>query len=119
MLKNEKLEELHFIGGGSQSLNFTVLDRFGDPLDLLGCQVKWTLCNIGEKENPLLIKDNGSVGGIIVESNRFTVTLSPNETKYFYDGIYEQEPIIVQPNGKVLRPCYGHIYIKQGSIYQN
>lgn len=119
MLKNEKLEEVHFIGGGTQSLNFTIFDRFGEALDLTDCEIKWTLCNIGEKENPLLIKDNKTLGGIIVEGNKFSVSLEASETKYFYDGIYEQEPIIVQPNGKVLRPCYGHIYIKQGSIYQN
>ena len=117
MFQQEKLQEIEFIGGGTQILNFTVYDRFDEPLSLEGCEIKWTLCNIGQKESPILIKDNKLLGGIVVNKSVFTVEITPNETINIYDGIYEQEPIIIQPNGKILRPNFGRIFIKKGSQY--
>lgn len=116
-MQKEKLQEIEFIGGGTQFISFTVYDRFDEPLDLVNCEVKWTLCNVGQKESPIIIKDNKLLGGIIVNQNVFTVELTPEETLYLYDGMYEQEPIIIQPNGKILRPNYGRIFIKKGSQY--
>ena len=60
-MSEEKLQEIEFIGGGTQFINFTVYDRNEEPLDISLCEVKWTLCMVGQKDNPLIIKDNKSL----------------------------------------------------------
>lgn len=112
-----KLEDVEFIGGGSQFFEYEVFDQKRLPLDLQTSEIKWTLCNMGQKESPILIKGNKSGGGITIQKNVFTVELTPDDTLHLYDLKYEQEPIIIQPNGKVLRPNYGYFEIRKGSEY--
>lgn len=116
--RNRLEQDVTFISGSDQTLIFEVLDRFGDPLDLTGSQIKWTLTYISQPLNPILIKDTGTKGGVKINSNgEFSVYLTPSDTQILETGKYEHEPIIIQANGKVLRPSYGILNIRKGSSY--
>lgn len=118
MSMENKLEDVWFIGGGDESFIFTIVDRYGDKLDLSTSEIKWTLTEIGQKEAPLVIKDNKSIGGVIVtELGVCRIDIQPSDTNSLYSSIYEHELIVIQPNGKVLRPSFGRITIKEGSRY--
>lgn len=114
--RNKMEQEISFIGGSTQYISFEVLDKNNEPLELTGSEIKWTLSYIGQNKNPILIKDNKSKGGItIVSKGVFKVELTPNDTKILETNKYEQEPTIIQPNGKVLKPAYGILNIRKGS----
>lgn len=111
-------EEISFISGSTQTMIFNVLDRNGDPLELTGCEIKWTLSYMGQNSNPILIKDNKLKGGVIINGvGEFAVTLTPQDTTILETNKYEHEPIIIQPNGKILRPSYGVLIIRKGASY--
>lgn len=117
--RNRLEQEVTFIGGSTQTLVFEILDRFGDPLDLTGSEIKWTLSYVGQSSSPILIKDNKLKGGVQISSQgEFSISLSPSDTEILETGKYEHEPIIIQPNGKVLRPSYGILSIRKGCSYQ-
>lgn len=118
--KHKLEEDVTFIGGGTQTFIFSVQDKNGEPLDIRDAEVKWTLSNIGQKDTPILIKDNKKNGGVVVSTKvmgEFTVDITAEDTIYLESSKYEQEPIIIQPSGKVLRPAYGIVNIKKGVIY--
>lgn len=118
-LKTIEGEIPSFICDSGQELNFTVYDRNGDLLRLNGCIIKWTLTNIGQKDMPLIVKDNKEIGGIeIIGEGEFRVILDGEDTKDLLSNKYEQEPIIIQLNGKKVRPNFGYINIRRGSMYQ-
>lgn len=116
---NKLEEDVTFIGGGTQTFIFSVQDKNGEPLDISNAEVKWTLSNIGQKDSPILIKDNKKKGGVTLskEIGEFSVEITAEDTIYLESSKYEQEPIIIQPNGKVIRPAYGILNIKKGAIY--
>lgn len=115
--ENKIEQEISFIGGSTQYISFEILDRNDSPVDLTGSEIRWTLSYIGQNGNPILIKDNKTKGGVaIVDKGIFTVELTPEDTKMLGSNKYEQEPTIIQPNGKVLKPAYGILNIKKGSM---
>lgn len=119
LIDNLQLEQISIMGGATEILQFEVQDINGDPFDLSATNVTWTMSIIGDKENPVVIKDSGDVGGIIIQNKGLCVVeINKEDTEMFKDMKMEHELIIEQLNGKVLRPCYGYIYIKQGSIYK-
>lgn len=118
-LKTVEGEIPSFICDSDQTFRFQVYDRNGELLRLDNSTIKWTLTNIGQKDIPLIIKDSGSIGGISITGiGEFTVTLNDEDTRDLISNKYEQEPIIIQQNGKKIRPDYGYINIRRGSMYQ-
>lgn len=114
-----QVEDVTFIGGGNQTFNFTVYDKKGELLSLDGCEIIWTLCNLEQKDYPIIKKDNGGNGGITVDGvGSFSVKLDSEDTFSLEDGKYEQEPVIIQPNGNTIRPIYGYVIIRKGSQYR-
>ena len=115
--ENKLEQEVSFIGGSTQYISFEILDRNDSPIDLTGAEIRWALSYIGQNANPILIKDNKSRGGITTtQKGVFTVELTPNDTKMLGSNKYEQEPTIIQANGKVLKPAYGILNIKKGAM---
>lgn len=107
-----------FICDSDQTLSFQVYDREGELLRLEGCTIKWTLTSIGQKDIPLITKDNQQLGGIqVVGRGEFIVILDSEDTMDLISNKYEQEPIIIQASGKKIRPDYGYINIRRGSMY--
>lgn len=111
-------DEISFIGGSTQTIVFNVLDRLGQPLDLTGCELKWTLSYMGQNANPIIVKDNKLKGGVTITGvGEFMITLNPQDTTILETNKYEHEPIIIQPNGRILRPSYGVLIIRKGASY--
>lgn len=116
---NLQLEQLSIMGGATEVLKFEINDINGQPFDLSTTTIIWTMSIIGDKENPVVIKDSSSIGGITIQDNGLCIIeINKEDTEMLKDMKMEHELIIEQLNGKVLRPCYGYIYIKQGSIYK-
>ena len=115
MVKDSKLDDTWFIGGGDNPFEFEVVDD-GQPVALIGSDITFTLSHIGEKTSPIMIKTVGN-GITITGLNTCVVYISAEDTKYLGSSIYEQELTIVQSDGRTLRPSYGYVHIRQGSIY--
>lgn len=112
-------EDIYFTSGSTQEIIFNIVDRNGQPASIVGSTIKWTLSLSGQSDNPIIKKDNLALGGVeILEGGHgFKVLLSAQETSLLENGRYEHEPIIIQPSGKIIRPAYGFIDIREGSKY--
>lgn len=118
MYGKNQIEDVTFIGGGDQTFGFTVYDKKGELLELDGCRIIWTLCNLEQKDYPIIKKDNQSIGGVTINgAGDFSVKLTSEDTFQLEDGKYEQEPVIIQPNGNTIRPVFGYVIIRKGSQY--
>ena len=115
MTDNLRLEDDDFIGGGDRVYQYEV-NESGVPVVLNGSTITFTLSYIGQKQTPIIVKNTNN-GVRITGLNTFTVTLSSEDTKYLESSKYEQEVTIVQMGNRTLRPNYGYIDIRQGSIY--
>ena len=106
-----KLPDKEFIAGSTETLEFTIYDKNDELLDLRNSLVSWYLSNIGDNDNPLVVK-TGTTDIAIPSIGKISITLNPNDTVDLTTGKYEHELSITQPNGKVLKPCYGYLKIK-------
>lgn len=108
---NLRLEEIEFIAGSTQLLEFTVYDRSGELLDLNGTTITWYLSEIGNNDNPLVILTSPT--NITIPSDgTINIKINPIDTVNLTNGKYEHELSITQQNGRVMKPCYGFIRIK-------
>lgn len=111
-------EDIYFTAGSTQEILFNIADKSGMPLVVLGSSIKWTLSAVGQLDAPIIKKDSSSGGiEILPDGTGFVVQLSAEETSRLENGRYEHEPIIIQANGRVVRPAYGFIDIREGSKY--
>ena len=115
MVNESKLDDTWFIGGGDNPFEFEVNEN-GSPVVLKGATITFTLSYVGQKDYPVIIKTMNS-GITVTGINTCIVKLSAEDTKYLESSIYEQELTIVQEDGRVLRPSYGYVHIRQGSVY--
>lgn len=116
---NLQLEQLSIMGGATEILQFEIKDINGEPFDLSTTKIIWTMSVIGDKESPVVVKNSNDIGGITIQDDGLCIVeINKEDTEMLKDMKMEHELIIEQLNGKVLRPCYGYIYIKQGSIYK-
>lgn len=106
-LKMPTLEEQHFIAGSSITYEFNVFDgETGLEVDLNGFTIMWYLCVYGEPNNIVVQKQ-----GIWDHLNVFRVQLDPQDTRDL-DGLYTQQPLLIDPNGNEFRPTQGLINIE-------
>lgn len=107
---NLRLEEIEFIAGSTQILEFTIYDRNDDFLDFTGATITWYLSEIGNTDSPLVIKTNENIDtpsdGVV------RIKIDPSDTIDLSVGKYEHELTIAQLGGRVAKPCYGFIKIK-------
>lgn len=115
--KENRLDDIWTIGGGDLPLEFEIEMEDGRLVALRGSTITWTLSYVGEKDTPIIIKSSTDGGIEITEVNVCKVKLTGEDTLYLDSSKYEHELTIVQADGKVLRPVYGYIEIRQGSIY--
>lgn len=103
-------DDIEFIAGSTQTLEFTIYDRNDDLLDLRGASITWYLSEIGNNENPLIEKTGVDVS--VPSDGIISVKINPIDTVSLTNGKYEHEISVTQQNGRVLKPCYGYIKIK-------
>lgn len=106
-----KLQEIEFIAGSTQILEFTVYDRNDELLDLRGSTVTWYLSEIGNNDNPVVIK-TGTTDITTPSTGIINIKINPTDTVDLTNGKYEHELSVTQQNGRVLKPCYGFVRIK-------
>ena len=110
----EELAPVSFIAGDYQEFEYTIIDiDTGKMVDAETAKsMQLVLYRYGETETPALVIDGktrpsdlGGAGAV------FTVSLESSITKDLESGLYVQQPIIVDQNGREFRPCQGTVNI--------
>lgn len=107
------LYEFVMIAGDSELLEFSVFNSKGEPVDLTGSTIKWTLAPYGQLDNNVC-----EIAGIMREPenpgeipNVFTVDLQTQFTIDLEHGKYIQQPVIIDLTGEQNRLGQGVITI--------
>lgn len=111
-----QIKQIEIIGGSTERLQFELIQDDGKPFDISASKIIWTASIIGSKETPIIIKDSVSGDISINDRNICTVLINSKDTVDLKDLKIEHE-LIIEKGGETIRPCYGYIYIKQGSKY--
>lgn len=108
--KNTMLEEIGFIGGTDFVLDIEIYNEYGDRMNLTSSRAKWLLApygqpdiNVGELECTVETVQSNHVFRVIIPS-ALTVNLQ---------GLYTQQLLIYDSEGKLLRPFRGTIVISK------
>lgn len=101
------LEDDEFIGGTSYTIEFTVTDIAGVPVDLSASTCSWTMGYFGNPEETVLSK-TGVISG--VDNEIFTITLESSDTSNIY-GKFIQQPVIIDFSGREFRLGQGILTI--------
>ena len=115
--KESRLDDEWTMGGNDFPLEFELEMEDGRLVALRGSTITWTLSYIGQKDSPILVKSSTNGGITITGVNTCKIHLTGEDTMHLDSCKYEHELTIVQADGRVLRPSYGYIEIRQGSIY--
>ena len=105
-LEVNTLPEFVMIAGNSELLEFTVFNSKGEPVDLTGSTIKWTLAPYGQLDN--IMREPENPGEI---PNVFTVDLQTQFTIDLEHGKYIQQPVIIDLTGEQNRLGQGIITI--------
>lgn len=101
-----ELEEVSFIAGAREVLEFEICDKDNKPIDLGVMQsITWHLAYLGDKDTPVLIKD-----GEVFDFNHFRVSLNSDDTINL-NGKFIHQPILTDILGNIYRPAEGLINI--------
>lgn len=99
------LAEFIMIGGDERTLNFTVYDENGTPVNLNSAVCIWKLAEYGNEDYAIVTKT-----GTVTGSNTWKVDLESTDT-ILLSGKYIQQPIVTEANG-ITHPTYqGYIII--------
>jgi len=83
---NYTLEELFFVGGSSQYLNFSIYNENGELVNLNGATCTWKLRQYGQyADNALLTKV-----GTVVSTGVFQIILNTADTSSLYGKFVQQ-----------------------------
>lgn len=99
-------EDVSFIAGNTQYLQFECVDAEGQPIDITTSTVKVDFSPYGDTSYVVLSKN-----GVISETNKFTIILDTADT-IGLGGLYSFQPIITDIFGKEYRPLQAKIYIQ-------
>jgi len=103
------LPPISFVGGTDQRLEFTVVDSASAVIDLSssGSYCFWVM---GPISNPTNISASGIGTYISGSVDRYYIELVPSDTENL-GGVYIQQPIVVDGNGKFYIPGQGKVTI--------
>lgn len=100
------LKEISIVANKNEEITFDVYQEdCVTPLDITGAIIRWALFPFGQPEISSLVKD-----GVIVSTNRFTVSLVSTDTENL-SGMYLHQPEIVL-GLTVQRPSQGLFFIQ-------
>lgn len=101
-----ELDEVSFIAGSREFLDFEICDKDNKPVELVTMQsIVWQLAYLGDKDNPVLTKD-----GVVFDVNHFRVSLDANDTVNLR-GKFIHQPILTDALGNVYKPAEGLLNI--------
>lgn len=110
----EELAPVSFIAGDYQEFEYTLIDiDTGKPIDATTAkEMRFVLFHYGDTETPVLNvvgrtrpMDFGGGGAV------FTVCLESDITENLESGLYIQQPIVIDQNGRTFRPCQGTVNV--------
>lgn len=111
-----EMEPVSFIAGDYQEFQYNITDsETGLDVSLVAAQTKMVLYPYGDNENPSLVVDGEIVGK---NNSAFRIQLTSDATKDLR-GLYIQQPIIIDNNGKVFRPGQGAVNILPRAFDEN
>lgn len=99
-------QEMSFIAGNTQYLNFECIDESGQIIDITTSVIKVDFSPYGDSTYVVLSKN-----GIVYDTNKFTITLDSKDT-ISLGGLYSFQPIITDAQSKEYRPLQGKVYIQ-------
>ena len=99
-------QEMSFIAGTTQKMDFEVLDSDGLPVDLSSATTEVRFSPYGNPDYNVLTKS-----GIIADVNKFTIILDNIDTVNL-SGLYTFQPIITDFQNKPFKPIQGTVYIQ-------
>jgi hypothetical protein len=101
-----ELDEISFIAGSMEYLEFEICDKNNKPVDLANMKsIMWQMAYLGDKDNPILVKN-----GVIFNGNCFKVVLDANDTINLR-GKFIHHPVITDEVGNIYKPAEGLINI--------
>ena len=104
-----ELEPVSFIAGDYQEFQYDITDTTtGKDVDLDAdtVEVKMALYPYGDNETPVFVVNGEKTG-----HSSFVVKLKSEYTANLNSGLYVQQPIIIDSDGDVFRPCQGTVNI--------
>ena len=101
------LSPVSFVAGTDQQLQFAVLDSASAIVDLNNCYCFWVM---GSILNPTTISASATGSLVSGSSNIFYADLQPSDTSGL-QGIFIQQPRIVDVNGKYYIPGQGKVVV--------
>jgi len=100
------LDEISFIAGSRNILEFEIFDKDNKPVDLsIMVNISWRLSYLGDKDNPVLIKT-----GNVLTGNHFNIYLESEDT-IDLRGKFIHQPILEDVSGHTYKPAEGLINI--------
>ncbi len=101
-----ELDEVSFIAGSRQVLEFNIIEQDGSPAALSTMRsITWKLSYLGDKDNCVLMKN-----GVVSDIGCFSVTLETEDTINLR-GKFVHQPILEDSSGHIYRPAEGLIHI--------
>lgn len=104
-----ELDTIEFIAGNFNNMEFTVKDgETGELLDLSTFSgVRWVLFPYGDPDSPIL----NLLGEVVsTDYSKFIVYIKSEYTKGL-EGLYVQQPVLIDNRGKEFRPAQGYVNI--------
>lgn len=90
-------QNFEMFAGDSKLISVEVVDEEGNAKDLTDADIKWALRRLSddlvEKETPATIVITDAVNG------KFVVSVSPNDTKSFFNGLYKHQAMVTDQSG--------------------
>lgn len=99
-------QEMSFIAGTTQRMEFEILDSNGLPVNLSSSTVQVKFSPYGDSNYTVITKT-----GIIANDNQFVIILESLDTINL-SGLYTFQPIITDVQGKPFKPLQGTVYIQ-------
>jgi hypothetical protein len=104
------LDEISFIAGSEQELQFDLYDSASALLNLSSATCSWKMCQYGDPSYAVVSKSGSYVTISASPINRFTVLLTSSDTDSL-SGMFQHQPIVIDYLGTEFHPSQGLITI--------